>query len=327
MSSESCPKWYDELNHSDWEKRFLAAKKASSEHARIEWENFSEEKRKCMSAKVVSLLDDPHSRVRAQIASAIANLKIQEGKDALVAALADPNEWVRVQVTEALGQVGDPELAQVVAGHLQDEQESHVKATLVKILGCIGDEKMLPVLALYLEDPDSRVRANCVEALSRLKLGKAELKESMLKLVNDPSNRVRANIALVLVSIGEGKGREILEEMLISSDEYMRASALYALGELNCSDDCGRIIHFFDDESWLVRKNAVRAIVKHGKKAGQVLSGALKSQNFQARLCALDAFGSIRDVSIRTAVIELLDDEVGEVRSKAEELLDILNGY
>ncbi|MBF0406672.1 MAG: HEAT repeat domain-containing protein [Candidatus Riflebacteria bacterium] len=325
MSSENSPKWATDLDNSEWEKRFLSLKKASAIHGLDDWKTLDGEEKSAVSRKIVALLDDENSRVRSQAAAAIANLHISEAREALVTALADPNEWVRVQVADALATVGNPALAQVIADHLQDEQETHVRATLVKTLGCIGNEKMFPVLALYLEDPDGRVRANCVEALAKLKLEKSELKKSLVKMLNDPSNRVRANIALALVSIGDKKGREIICDMLNSDEEYMRASALYALGELNASEDRERIVKFFADPSWLVRKNAVRSISKHGKKAVPFLLESIKSACIQTRLGILDALRMIKDVSSRKVVIELLEDESGEVRSKAEETLDILD--
>ncbi|MFZ2961086.1 MAG: HEAT repeat domain-containing protein [Candidatus Ozemobacteraceae bacterium] len=327
MESRIGRHWQEQLEHAAWEHRFLAAKYLATEPGKHEFDGLSGRDRGVLGRRLTALLDDMDSRVRTQAAAALGRLHITAAKDALVAALADPNEWVRVQVGEALSSVGDAKTAQVVAGHLEAEEESHVRATLVKTLGIIGDEKMLPVLALYLEDADSRVRANDVEAVAKLNVGKAALKKALLRVSDDPSNRVRANTAMALLSIGEKKGQEMLRDMIASKDEYMRASASYALGELRETGDRAVILKLLEDTSWLVRKNAVQALVKHGRKAIEGVIATLRSKNSMARLGALEVISRLRAVDARSAVIDLLEDEAGDVRGKAEETLDALDGY
>jgi len=316
-----------DLRDEFWEKRFLALKRICSEPGKSVFSKLTSKKQDAIIKIVVSLLEDSDYRVRSQAAVALGVLKREETRDFLITALADPHDWVRVQVADALGKVGDSRAAQIVAQHLHSEEDAHVRATLIQTLGNIGDEKMLPVLALYLEDSDSRVRANCVEAVSRLKISEASLKTALLKLVNDPSNRVRANIAISLLSIGEEKGREILEKMLVSKDEFMRASATYALGEVRESGDKSRLIELLADSSLLVRKNAVRSLVKHGIKILPQVVPVLSSSDPAVKIGALEVIKNLKDLSARQAVIMLLEDENGEVRSKAEEVLDSFSGF
>lgn len=319
--------WCADLEHRDWELRFLAAKRLGTEPGLALMQVLPPRDRKTVETRLVDLLDDPEAQVRAAAAQTIGHLGMTSANDSLVTALADPNEWVRVQVADALGRVGDAALAQVIAGHLDAEREPHVRATLVKSLGSIGDEKMLPVLALLLEDADNRVRANAVESIAQLQVKKADLKKTLGKLANDPSNRVRANAALALLAAGDPKGREILEAMIKLKDEFMRASALYALGELRLKADQRLIVKHFDDASWLVRKNAVRAMTKHGKGGLPAVVTALRSPHPHVKLAALEVIGILKEAGSRSSIIALLEDESGEVRNKAEEILDLLDGY
>lgn len=319
--------WCADLEHRDWELRFLAAKRLGTEPGIALIEALSPRDRKILETRLVALLDDPEAQVRSAAAQSIGHVGLVSASDALVAALADPNEWVRVQVADALGHVGNPKVAQVIANHLETEREPHVRATIVKSLGAIGDERMLPVLALLLDDPDNRVRANTVEALVHLQTRKGDLKKILGKLANDPSNRVRANAALALLAEGDKKGREILEAMIKLKDEFMRASALYALGELKMKIDQRLIVKHFDDASWLVRKNAVRAMIKHGKAGLPAVITALRSPHPHVKLAALEVVATLRDPGTRSSIIALLEDESGEVRNKAEEILDLLDGY
>lgn len=318
---------FADLRHDQWERRFLCAKRLSTGAGRDEFEALSAVRRRAIACELILLLDDPESRVRGQTAATLGLLRRTEARDALVVALADPNEWVRIEVGDALGRIGDSNTAQVIAGHLESETDAHVRATLVKSIGMIGDEKMLPVLALYLEDPDSRVRANTVEAMAQLNVSKAALKKALLRLVDDPSNRVRANIAMALLQIGELRGREILDTMRRSGDEYMRASAMYALGEVGGDIDRDDLIEKLDDPSWIVRRNAIRALVKHGRKVIADVVAVLESSSSSVKLGALSVIGELRAAEARNAVIPLLEDESGEVRSQAEETLDLLDGY
>jgi HEAT repeat protein len=127
--------------------------------------------------------------------------------------------------------------------------------------------------------------------------------------------------------MGEKKGREILAGMLASPDEFMRASATYALGHVRDEADVPRLVELLEDPSWLVRKNAVRALVKHGGHALPRVTAALNSPDPHVRLGALDIIGQLKNPSVRQGVIALLEDDLGEVRSKAEEVLDLLDGF
>jgi HEAT repeat protein len=130
--------------------------------------------------------------------------------------------------------------------------------------------------------------------------------------------------------MGEKRGREILTRMVISRDEYMRASAAYALGQIRDGRDRSTLIRLLGDPSWLVRKNAVRSLINFGSsdrlRCDDILA-ALQGNDVAARVGALEVIGALRMGSARGRVISLLEDEAGEVRSKAEEVLDLLDGY
>lgn len=317
----------EKLDHSNWEHRFLAAKKLCGASGKLLFLGLAVRDQATVKKRLVKLLDDENSQVRSQAANALGSLGIRDAIDNLVTALADPNDWVRVQVVEALGNLGNPFTAQILAQHLEAETEPHVRATLVKALGKIGDEKITPLLIVYLEDKENRVRANTVEALTQLKISKASLKPALTKLINDPNNRVRANVAMSLLFMGEDRGREILSSMLSSKDEFMRASAAYACGEVGQAEDRPALIRLLGDRSLMVRKNAVKALIKHGVKTLPNLFKALKSPDQVVRIGVLEVLGEFRDPSSRQPIIPLLEDESGEVRSKAEEILDLIDGY
>ncbi|HNV68081.1 MAG TPA: HEAT repeat domain-containing protein [Candidatus Ozemobacteraceae bacterium] len=318
---------FPDLNHKEWEKRFVCAKRLSTPAGQGEFRKLAAASRREVTKRLVDLLNDDDSRVRMQTAAALGNLGCRDAAEALITALADPNEWVRVQVVEALGRIGTEDLASILAHHLEGESEAHVRATLIKVLGMIGSDKLVPVLALYLEDRDARVRANCVEAMLRLNSSKDAMRRQLLKLTSDVNNRVLANTALGLVSLGERRGRAILVRMLESADEYMRASATYALGEIRDRHDLSTLVRLLGDNSWMVRQNAVRALVKFGRTILEVMRESLRSTNPAVRLGALDVCGHLGGATLRQSVIELLEDDSGEVRSKAEEVLDRLAGH
>ncbi len=317
-------KSFPDLTHKDWEKRFVCAKKLASAAGLTEFRKLTAAARRDVCKRLTELLNDNDSRVRMQAASALGNLGCRDTAEVLITALADPNEWVRVQVVEALGRIGSEDLASVLAHHLEGENEAHVRATLIKVLGTIGSDKLVPVLALYLEDRDARVRANCIEAMLRLNSSKDAMRRQLLKLASDVNNRVLANTALGLVSLGERQGRMILVRMLESADEYMRASATYALGEIRDRHDLSTLVRLLGDNSWMVRQNAVRALVKYGRSILDVIGESLRSVNPFVRLGALEVCGHLGATAMRQSVIELLEDDSGEVRSKAEEVLDRL---
>jgi HEAT repeat protein len=315
------------LRQENWEHRFIAAKRLSVPAGKVLFDGLAPQDQSDVKALLVTLLEDTNSQVRKEAAAALGFLGCREAVDALIIALADPNDWVRVQVAEAIGKLGNPFIAKALAQHLEAENEPHVRATLVKTLGHIGDETIAPLLMSYLDDMNARVRANCVEALVQLKIAKTNLKTAIQKLVNDPSNRVRANVAMSLLSIGEDSGREILGNMISSTDELMRASAAYAFGVIGAAPDRAQMTGLLGDPSIMVRRNAVKSLVKHGVNTLPEILTALRSNDSVVRLGALQVLAELKDPSSRPAVIKLLEDESGEVRSKAEEVLDLIDGF
>lgn len=327
MSNQTYPEFIQKLLNGDWEHRFLAAKKLTATSGKIIFQSFSPIEQSEICKNLVQLLEDPNSQVRMQAAETLGFLQFREGVDQLITSLTDPNDWVRVQAAGALGRIGNPFTAKILAQHLETETEPHVRATLVKSMGLIGDETISPLLAIYLDDADSRVRANCVEALTQLKISRDDLRETISKLVNDPSNRVRANVAISLLDLGEDKGREILKKMIKSKDEFMRASAAYAFGETGEAEDRPAIISLLGDPSFLVRKNAVNGLFKHGVKTLPELLKALASPDQMIRIGSLEVLGLLKDPAARQAIIACLEDDSGDVRSKAEEVLDLIDGF
>ena len=109
-----------------------------------------------------------------------------------------------------------------------------------------------------LADPDSRVRANAVEAL----WGGKSVRSELLVALKDPDNRVRANAALGLYKLGDPAGLGALEEMARCSEDPFRASAAWAMGETGEQDLLPALKPLTQDSEPLVSRNALRAIAK-----------------------------------------------------------------
>ena len=77
------------------------------------------------------------------------------------------------------------------------------------------------------------MRANAVEAFEAV--GDARVIKVLLPLQEDPDNRVRANTLKALWTLGHSGVESQLEEMLSHSEEMMRLSAVWALGETDIS--------------------------------------------------------------------------------------------
>ena len=109
--------------------------------------------------------------------------------------------------------------------------------------------------------------------------------ELLSEFKKDSNNRVRANTALVLIRHGKEEGFEILNNMLCEKDEWMIASAVYALGEIGSPHCLDIIIEKGIDKrtDWSIRRNYIISLAKFSnnniEKADKLIKNVLNSSN------------------------------------------------
>jgi len=115
---------------------------------------------------------------------------------------------------------------------IKERNSKRVTATFLMAVGQSKDRNLKNFVVESLENPDGRIQANAVEAVRMLDLTE-ELKSQILPLATQSANdRVRANSIISLHKTGLIDTKAEIENMLSSSKDNRKLSALYAIQDL-----------------------------------------------------------------------------------------------
>lgn len=192
------------------------------------------------------LSNDKNEGVRAMAAFAIGEIEAASGAEPLIGVIKNSSETpdVRRRAIEAIGKIAAAlpreqeartrELGATILESLRVEAErspSDAETILLALTAALRSRpaKAGPVIAGFLRHPDSRVRADAANVLTRLRLKDANPDLTLL-LVKDLDPIVRANAARVLGATEEKSGSgPLLEAALNDVDSRVRVSAIRAL--------------------------------------------------------------------------------------------------
>ncbi|MCK9477351.1 MAG: HEAT repeat domain-containing protein [Candidatus Muirbacterium halophilum] len=149
---------------------------------------------------------------------------------------------------------------------LNEQELDNVKASIIRAVGDTADVDYIPRLASYLKHSERRIRANTVEALS--KIGDRKIVDLLLPVMEtEKDNRVLANTAIALWQFEEirEKVKETFSKMIKNDEKWMRASALYAFGETQIEDFLHYLLSSLEDEDEDVCRNAIIALVGYSE--------------------------------------------------------------
>lgn len=166
----------------------------------------------------------------------------------------------RVRAIQILGLLRkNPRMRDILVELVKDRDEK-IRATAVTLLGkVIGPNDQELILSL-LNDSDKRVRANTVEGIESL--GNKRMIPILIRFRKDGNNRIRGNILKALYTLGYTEIEQDLLEMIGSSNDLMKASALWVvsqvkIGTKKIEDAAG---HSFLSENEMVHRNAQNAL-------------------------------------------------------------------
>ncbi len=195
------------------------------------------------------------------VMSARALSKIESGiMDYFVEALSDRDDETRFKLLELLEQLGDDGLEEPLKYLLETDVNDKVVSKAIKVFsGFAGPNSVVSISKGLLRRADSRVRANTIEAIEEAGIMAADLMKDYLTDIN---NRVRANAAKAIAKTDPEAALKTLKNMLEEENPLMKASALWALGELRMPEHTSLVVPFADHPEEIVRRNAHRALEK-----------------------------------------------------------------
>lgn len=174
--------------------------------------------------------------VRRQVASALAGIRGEASEALLIHMLDDHAAWVVMAAVTALSTVGKDRAVEALLAHYDLWSDAKVKSRCLSTFGALRREKSLGVIIDALVSTEERVQANAVEALACFPLSREDAQKHLVPQLASTTPRVRANAIVVLYPHDHARGTRSLREMLVSKSFKERASAYWAVGEIQDPD-------------------------------------------------------------------------------------------
>jgi HEAT repeat protein len=183
--------------------------------------------------RLLSMVTDDSPVVRANVAVALGELK---GSSEITSALGrlsrDPEPLVVMAALNSLVACKDENTFDLLCTACTESSDDRITASAISALGERGGSRAIDFVKKYLSAPDSRVRANAVEAVGRLQLEDNEIRQHLAPLVADTNNRVVANVIVALQRSEPGKTLQVVRSLLGSDDQWTVASGIWCLGQM-----------------------------------------------------------------------------------------------
>ena len=189
--------------------------------------------------------------LKRTIVITLGKIQSRESFQDIVQLFSVKNEAMQLAVLESLGHYKNYEsmLALFRLMHSKQNVSFQVKMSATLLLTRLIGNKMIPFLLQGLDDPDIRVRANAIESIGLLRDRKTV--SLLLPFLESDNNRVVANTAIALFRFRATRAKTLkaIQGLLNSSAPSARASALYAIGEMQdkrFEKDALRLLHVSD---------------------------------------------------------------------------------
>jgi HEAT repeat protein len=170
--------------------------------------------------------------VRKAAARALGMIRGDASEALLIAMLDDRAPAVLLVAIGALGEIGRERGVDALLDRYNLWSDSRVQSRCLSTFALLHREKTLPLIIDALSSKDPRIRANAVEAVACFPLSKEEAGKHLTEFLADPTSRVRANAIVSLYPHDHARGTRALREMLASKAANERASAYWAVGQI-----------------------------------------------------------------------------------------------
>ncbi|MFZ2955908.1 MAG: HEAT repeat domain-containing protein [Candidatus Ozemobacteraceae bacterium] len=181
----------------------------------------------------------------------------------------------RIALAESVALYKLNEIVPLLLQTLKNEEHSGAISAILKAVGACLGESGLKILVPYLQAFDSRIRANCIEAIEQT--GSRQGYPYVVKMLLDSDNRVKANAAIALRKIPGIEALGTLREMLSSTSNAEKASAAFALRSFPHGENVEFLLPLLESSDATVRKNACETLGKYMQAGIQSAKKALES--------------------------------------------------
>lgn len=217
-----------------------------------------------------------------------------------------------------------PEARQIIQEGLADE-DPDIRTKAIEVVTDAKRIRLMPKVQRLLKDEFVQVRFLAALAVGDLAYSLAG--PSVKQLLEDRDENVRIAADYATSKLGTGSGFEIVRKAIASDNQTVRANAAFLLGK---SGDASSLKWLWwtlqnKDSDYKAKFNAVEAIAMLGdERIYPKLWAMLISVYADDRAVGVRAMGALRTVEAKNALINMLDDDVLEVRLTAAEQLGML---
>lgn len=285
-----------------------------------------------LRAETADLERSSQSRMMSREAgSAAAGVLFKIGEPAvaeLVKLLQDDKPIVRLNAAWTLQRLDGPQATESKLAALSHD-DPQVRRLAAAGFRDLSDAKPILAIMKLFQDPDGRVRATAVAALTYYPESKRKfnqymfgrIAEALKPVVDDPEMSVRYNTARTLGSL-EGHGLAMLERLAFDADRYVRAEAINGLHKIKSKHSLDTLLKATDDSVPQVAGYAAAALGDlEDVRAVPMLLPLLKSKDATLAAPVAEALGKIRDRRAIDPLIEALGHEHEFVRYAAAKSL------
>ena len=234
----------------------------------------------------------------------------------VVEALRSDNATLVLAATEASAELRSPRLVGALVP-LMEHPQPDVRNKAVYALGRIGDKTATKALLEHLPRVrDGRMLNNIAFALERL--DKAAFYDSIKQVIEHKQAVIRLNAAFVLGDVRHPEGLPMLEKALHDPSDYVRTSAIVAVGKLGITKAGAEgaikaLSPFVDDPNLSLREAAIYALnaLSEGGRADLIYERLYlqlsPEKNAEAMRRAAIALGKAGDERIRDYLVSCLE--------------------
>lgn len=194
---------------------------------------------------LLSCVDDPDPKVRAEAIRALNGESSREVVDALIARLQDPEPLVVHSAVRALAASGDPRAGQAVRRQLAHRNPAF-RIAAIRALVTMGDAAGASDLWLLLSDRDPTVRVEAIEAVGKLKPPGAAA--HLIPALEDREAEVRLATAATLRELcprNDPPSARALAAATADPNLQVAREAIYALRCIRSQDNVEALMHAY----------------------------------------------------------------------------------
>jgi aminopeptidase N len=218
--------------------------------------------------------------VRAEAAASLAKLRSDEAFDAVAAQVKTRHPKVRRAVVHALGKWRTQKAADLLAKVALRDASYLVEAEAARALGATRQTSAFDTLVEILDRPSwaDVIRAGAIDGLANLRDDRAVPHLTARTRYGVASRGRRAAIMALPKLSSDRKTREALEDLLDSTDPYLRVDVVRALGEMGDPKSRGALQRQLDRELDGRVRRRIREVVRDLGGAGKRESDRLRDE-------------------------------------------------